>query len=171
MSAEDKRKPSFHRPGSSTGGDGGGAPPGRSSALPAAPPGFHPIRRSMTADTTAQFRRRSTVGQDWPDHAFESSRRRYSTISDDILNPSGVGLESHESSNWASVPLAFGLLPAIGGLFFQNGSAVATDAMLLGLAAIFLHWSVTQPWYVNEDRLSAIARYCVANTITGSGTT
>lgn len=53
-----------------------------------------------------------------------------------------------DMSNWASIPLAFALLPAVGGLFFNNGSALVTDAMLLGLSAIFLHWSVTNPWYV-----------------------
>jgi hypothetical protein len=42
--------------------------------------------------------------------------------------------------------LAFALLPAISGVLFKNGNAVVTDVMLLGLAGIFLHWSVTQPW-------------------------
>jgi hypothetical protein len=39
------------------------------------------------------------------------------------------------------------LLPAVGGLFFQNGSAVVTDITLLALAAIFLNWAVRLPWY------------------------
>jgi hypothetical protein len=42
--------------------------------------------------------------------------------------------------------LAFALLPAISGALFKNGSAIVTDIMLLGLAGVFLHWSVTQPW-------------------------
>jgi hypothetical protein len=33
-------------------------------------------------------------------------------------------------------------------MLFQNGSAVVTDIMLLGLAAIFLNWSVRIPWYL-----------------------
>jgi hypothetical protein len=44
--------------------------------------------------------------------------------------------------------LAFALLPALGGMFFKNGSSVITDIMLLGLAAIFLNWSVRLPWLV-----------------------
>jgi len=53
---------------------------------------------------------------------------------------------SHESSHWDSAPLAFALLPALGGLFFTNGSSVITDVMLLGFAAILLNWSVRIPW-------------------------
>jgi hypothetical protein len=45
-----------------------------------------------------------------------------------------------------SLSLAFAFLPAISGLLFKNGSAVVTDFMLLGLAGVFLNWSVTQPW-------------------------
>lgn len=57
--------------------------------------------------------------------------------------------EGHtETTGWHSAPLAFALLPALGGLLFQNGSAVVTDVMLLGLAGIFLNWSVRVPWYV-----------------------
>lgn len=83
-------------------------------------------------------------------------RRRSSNFTDyslgearDILNPrakqSGE-LPSSESSSLASASLAFALLPAIAGAVFKNGSAIATDLMLLGLAGVFLHWSVTQPW-------------------------
>jgi hypothetical protein len=50
------------------------------------------------------------------------------------------------SSHLHSIPLALALLPAIGGLFFQNGSAVFTDVTLLVLAAIFLNWSIRLPW-------------------------
>lgn len=52
----------------------------------------------------------------------------------------------YETSNWDSAPLAFALLPAIGGMLFKNGSSVMTDVMLLALAAIFLNWSVRLPW-------------------------
>lgn len=52
-----------------------------------------------------------------------------------------------EESHWHSAPLALALLPAIAGVFFQNGSAVVTDVTLLVLAAIFLNWSVRLPWY------------------------
>lgn len=70
----------------------------------------------------------------------------------DFIRP-GLGLESddlsrHEDpSHWHSSPLAFAFLPALAGLFFTNGSAFVTDALLLGLAALFLNWSVRLPWY------------------------
>jgi hypothetical protein len=135
-------------------------PSGGTFSPPAATPaGFHPIRRAMTVDESAGLRRRPTVSTSFPPSDSPVENRRHSlafsdyslnearrNLQDDILNPSGASLEHHEGSNWASVPLAFALLPAIGGLLFKNGSSVVTDVMLLGLAAIFLHWSVTQPW-------------------------
>ncbi|ROT38799.1 hypothetical protein SODALDRAFT_311822 [Sodiomyces alkalinus F11] len=114
---------------------------------PFSPPAGHSIRRSMTLDEGPRFRRH---GPSHPD-SFDAPRRRSTTSLDEareLFNPqpNGGRLPEEEGSNWASVPLAFALLPALGGIFFQNGSAVVTDVMLLGLAAIFLHWSVTQPW-------------------------
>jgi hypothetical protein len=131
---------------------------------PAAPSG-HAIRRAVTIDEASQFRRRPSMNYLSNDTQFDGPRRRSSTISDYSLNearrnlrtstdgllnprPDGLGLhESEEASSWSSAPLAFAFLPAIGGVFFKNGGAVVTDVMLLCLAAIFLHWSVTQPWY------------------------
>ncbi|RMX99630.1 hypothetical protein D0867_12028, partial [Hortaea werneckii] len=43
-------------------------------------------------------------------------------------------------------PLAFAILPGLAGLLFKNGSAFVTDALLLGLAAIFMNWSIRLPW-------------------------
>lgn len=133
-----------------------------SASLPSAPPGFHPVRRSMTVNDSSRPSQRQPSAQPSFDRSFDSPlRRRSSTFSDyslnearrnlrdDILNPSGAALEQHASSDWAWLPLAFALLPAVSGLFFKNGSSLATDIMLLALAAVFLHWSVTQPWFVS----------------------
>lgn len=98
-------------------------------------------------------------------------RRRSSNLSDyssearDILNPRpspGAYVPVSESSSLASLSLAFALLPAISGALFENGHAVVTDVMLLGLAGVFLHWSVTQPWYVGRyhPRLCLVAPCC-----------
>lgn len=152
------RKPGTSSSGGSTGVNNATAR-SASTALPPAPSGFHAIRRAMTVDESAQTRRRPLSGQSQLDgSSFESPRRRSSIYSDcslnearrnleeDILNPSVMHDERHGGSSWASLPLAFALLPAVGGLFFKNGGALVTDIMLLGLAAVFLHWSVTQPW-------------------------
>lgn len=88
---------------------------------------------------------------------MEAPPRRSSNFSEyslgearDILNPKplgeGASPVNHESSPLATLSLAFALVPGVAGVLFKNGSSVATDVMLLGLAAVFLHWSVTQPW-------------------------
>ncbi|KAL4981163.1 hypothetical protein BDW66DRAFT_124113 [Aspergillus desertorum] len=51
-----------------------------------------------------------------------------------------------EESHWHSAPLWLALLPAVAGIFFQNGSAFVTDVTLLALATVFLNWSVRLPW-------------------------
>jgi hypothetical protein len=127
----------------------------------------------MTVDDSAQLRQRAAASQSSFDRSFDSPlRRRSSTFSDyslnearrnirnDILNPGGLDLDQHPSSNWAWIPLAFALLPAISGLLFKNGSSVVTDIMLLGLAAVFLHWSVTQPWFVSSGSPTTAKHVC-----------
>ncbi|KAF6843320.1 hypothetical protein CMUS01_02232 [Colletotrichum musicola] len=122
-------------------------------------PTGHSIKRSATVDEAGQMRRRTPFGQLPTENSFAEraglGRRRSSTVSDysfgdarELLSPKPLvpTPATDDMSNWASIPLAFALLPAVGGLFFNNGSALVTDAMLLGLSAIFLHWSVTNPW-------------------------
>jgi hypothetical protein len=92
-------------------------------------------------------RRRSS---NFSDYSLREARKSFQSSTDDLLlpKPSARGHESsHDSSPWHSAPLAFALLPAIGGMLFTNGSSIITDVMLLGLAAIFLNWSVRIPWY------------------------
>lgn len=92
----------------------------------------------------------------------ELSRRRSSILSyssiedatqsfhDDIINPrtskGKTAGEENEVTHWHSTPLAFAILPALGGVFFTNGSTFVTDILLLGLAAIFMNWSIRLPW-------------------------
>lgn len=131
------------------------------SALPALP--ALPSRTSAT-----NVRRRGppsrTVsyveGTNWPQRrnstlsdSLSEARNSIRSSTDDIFLPR-VGKDSNvpvssEESHWQSAPLALALLPAIAGVFFQNGGAIVTDVTLLGLAAIFLNWSVRLPWYVN----------------------
>ncbi|KAK3990586.1 hypothetical protein QBC44DRAFT_238872 [Cladorrhinum sp. PSN332] len=105
-----------------------------------------PIRRRPTSgaynfdalDETHRIRRSSTF-----------SRYSWSEVSrdlhDDIIDP-GPMLHDDETSWRSSLPLMFAILPATVGLVFKNGSSFITDVILLGLTAVFLHWSVTAPW-------------------------
>lgn len=110
---------------------------------------------STTASpAAAKFRRNSALSD-----TVSEARQSIQNSTDYILFPrantiptekGGIGgeytVDSHHDSHWQSAPLALALLPAVGGLFFQNGSAFVTDATLLILAAIFLNWSVRLPW-------------------------
>ncbi|KAK3070494.1 hypothetical protein LTR53_010371 [Teratosphaeriaceae sp. CCFEE 6253] len=101
--------------------------------------------------------RRPPGSQNFPSQPPELLRRRSSLLSDattfteDLLNPSArhrrhTLREEEEVTHWHSTPLAFALLPALGGLLFKNGSAFTTDVLLLGLAAVFMNWSIRIPW-------------------------
>ncbi|KAL8825351.1 MAG: hypothetical protein Q9170_007826 [Blastenia crenularia] len=110
-----------------------------------------PLRRTFgRAPTSAEMssplrHRRSSTFSESIDDAKQSIR----SSTDDLLLPRvrKMGLPDQlEPSHWHSTPLALALLPALGGILFQNGSAIVTDITLLGLAAVFLNWSVRLPW-------------------------
>ena len=117
---------------------------GRSSSSPV------PTRPFARASTFGNFtapldRRRDSLVSD----SVDGAGRSFKSSTDDLLLPrvKSTGLETHhEPSHWHSAPLGLALLPAFGGLFFKNGSAVITDVTLLLLAAVFLNWSVRLPW-------------------------
>ncbi|KAI2860046.1 hypothetical protein CBS12448_5384 [Aspergillus niger] len=105
-------------------------------------------RSATFAEGTANPRnqRRNSTLSDTVSEARNSIR----SSTDDLLFPraakrSDVNL-TNEESHWHSAPLGLALLPAVAGIFFQNGSAVVTDVTLLILAAVFLNWSVRLPW-------------------------
>jgi hypothetical protein len=91
-------------------------------------------------------RRRSSLFSD----NVSETRKSLRSSTDDLLLPRAKGSGEfdyvNEPSHWHSIPLGLALLPAVGGLLFQDGSAVVTDMTLLALAAIFLNWSVRLPW-------------------------
>lgn len=105
-------------------------------------------RWSSNLDSPQPIRRRSS---NLTDFSIDDARRTIRDSTDDLLRPRPHGDDNHgaEVSHWHSAPLAFALLPALGGMFFKNGSSIVTDVMLLGLAAVFLNWSVRLPWYEN----------------------
>lgn len=124
------------------------ADPESPSALPASN-----LRRRGLASRATSFaegasgsQRRNSMLSD----SLSDARNSIRSSTDDLLflrvaNDSGD--QASEESHWQSAPLALALLPAIAGVFFQDGSAFVTDVTLLVLAAIFLNWSVRLPWY------------------------
>ncbi|PGH05742.1 hypothetical protein AJ80_08299 [Polytolypa hystricis UAMH7299] len=111
---------------------------------------FRPLGRSASAvlaehPPTPGLRRASTFSD-----TVSEARQSIKSSTDDLFLPrvderARTGIHDPESP-WQSTPLALALLPALGGLFFTNGSAVLTDISLLVLAAVFLNWSVRLPW-------------------------
>lgn len=85
-------------------------------------------------------RRRSSNVSDF------STRSMMRDSTDNLLPPRTTPAKSEDTSHWDSIPLAFAILPAVGGLFFENGSAFITDVFLLGLGGLFLHGFVRMPW-------------------------
>ncbi|KAK5797496.1 hypothetical protein VI817_003787 [Penicillium citrinum] len=93
---------------------------------------------------------------DWPQRrnstlsdSISEARNSIRSSTDDLFLPrvaKGKSQIATEESHWHSAPLGLALLPAIAGVFFQDGSAFVTDVTLLVLAAIFLNWSVRLPW-------------------------
>ena len=121
-----------------------GKMPGRTNTSPNA---HRPLGRASTfADVPHSLtKRRGSAFSDSLDDARQSMR----SSTDDLLLPRPVSpqsLSTGEHSHWHSAPLVLALLPAFGGLFFENGGALVTDLTLLGLAAVFLNWSVKLPW-------------------------
>ncbi|TQS32092.1 hypothetical protein Golomagni_07602, partial [Golovinomyces magnicellulatus] len=98
-----------------------------------------PTRR-FSSDSNASVERPIRRGSNFSEYSFSDAR--------DILNPHTAAQreDTPETSSLAGISLIFALLPAISGAIFNNGHAVVTDVMLLSLAGVFLHWSVTQPW-------------------------
>lgn len=128
-------------------GEGKGDRQGRQSPSPSRP--FHrPLSRTATLPDGRLIsgQRRSSMFSD----SVSDTRKSLRSSTDDLLLPrvseNGKFDYGSDPSHWHSVPLGLALLPAVGGLLFQDGSALVTDIMLLGLAAIFLNWSVRLPW-------------------------
>lgn len=92
------------------------------------------------------LRRRSSTLSDF---SLSEARRSFSHGTRNILNPSAAAIAQGTRDTFSvmsSLPLAFALLPALFGVFFEGGSAFITDFMLLALVFIFLRYTITQPW-------------------------
>lgn len=118
---------------------------GRATSPPVASLRQRPLGRASTsAESAPRFTRR---GSSAVSESLSETRR---SLTDDLLLPRASTDQDTqlETSHWHSLPLGLALLPALGGLFFNNGSAFVTDISLLGLAALFLNWAVRLPWLV-----------------------
>ncbi|KXT03455.1 hypothetical protein AC578_1633 [Pseudocercospora eumusae] len=78
--------------------------------------------------------------------SLEDASRSFTDDFLDLRTDNGNQKAENKLSTWHSSPLAFAILPAIAGLLFKNGSAFVTDMLILGLAGIFLNWSIRLPW-------------------------
>lgn len=118
-------------------------------------------RKSNARDNDPGMRRTSTAGPARPtglDMSPEDRRRRRSStfstfnlseasrdFQDEIVDP-GPAVK-REDITWKSwLPIMFAVIPPTAGLIFTNGTAFFSDLTLLGLATIFLHWSISAPW-------------------------
>ncbi|TQS39127.1 hypothetical protein Golomagni_00352 [Golovinomyces magnicellulatus] len=90
-----------------------------------------------------EIRQRSST---FSEYSLKDARNAFQSSTEELLLPRPIAMRNHDSSPWHSAPLAFALLPALAGILFTNGSGIVTDVMLLGLAAIFLNWTVRLPW-------------------------
>lgn len=109
-------------------------------------PGRSVRHRSSTGKTPAMdLPRRGSILSDM---SLDEARGILRAKTDEVLLPTAP-----ESSTWHSIPLAFAVLPAIAGAFLDKGESFTTDALLLLLAGIFLHWLVKFPWYVSLTSL------------------
>lgn len=104
-------------------------------------------RPSTIMEGNAQLNRRRSS---FLSETFSETRKSLRSSTDDIWLPRPKGAhdlpDEDDTSHWQSLPLVLALLPAVGGLFFTDGSAVITDITLLGLAAIFMNWALRSPW-------------------------
>lgn len=119
---------------------------------------IHPQLRQRMLNRAATFaegthssappppRRRSSLLSDLSD-----TRYSFRSSTDNLLRPSGnnamdKATSVDEPTYWISIPVVGAIVPAVVGLTFENGAPIATDILILALAAWFLHWCVRVPW-------------------------
>jgi tetrahydromethanopterin S-methyltransferase subunit G len=107
----------------------------------------------------ADWQRRNSTLSD----SLSEARNSIRSSTDGLFLPRVTEEQPLEESHWHSAPLGLALLPAIAGIFFQNGSSFVTDVTLLVLAAIFLNWSVRLPWYTTLAPHN-VTKYTETNT-------
>lgn len=106
-----------------------------------------PLGRASTFAEPSLNRRRSSI---FSSDTISEARKSIRSSTDDLFLPRANATndvhEHDENSHWHSLPLGLALLPAAGGLFFKDGSAIITDVTLLIIAAVFMNWALRMPW-------------------------
>ncbi|KAF1971894.1 hypothetical protein BU23DRAFT_590493 [Bimuria novae-zelandiae CBS 107.79] len=117
---------------------------------------INPLLRQRMLNRAATFsegaqpppvpRRRSSILSQYSD-----TRPSFRSSTDDPSRTLGNNdmeklTKTDDISIWHSAPLAFAIVPAFAGVFFQNGGALVTDILLLGFGSLFLNWCVRTPW-------------------------
>ncbi|ETN40646.1 uncharacterized protein HMPREF1541_04925 [Cyphellophora europaea CBS 101466] len=105
-----------------------------------------PLQRAATFAEPTLNRRRSSIFSE----SLSDAKRSIRSSTDDLFLPRATTTtdvhDNDESSHWHSLPLGLALFPAVGGLFFKDGSAIITDVTLLVIAAVFMNWALRMPW-------------------------
>jgi hypothetical protein len=102
-----------------------------------------PRRRASAARAEVPLAERGRRGSLLSELSLQEATMALRNTTEQVFVPT-----ASESSPWHSIPLAFAVLPAIGGVLFTNGNYFVTDVMLLFLVAVFLHWLIKFPWQV-----------------------
>lgn len=92
-------------------------------------------------------RRRSSLLSNYSDTRFS-----HQSSMDDLPRTSGKyempkSKATDEPADWISIPVVAAIVPALVGLTYDNGAAIASDLLILAMAAWFLHWCVSVPWH------------------------
>ncbi|KAL6708177.1 hypothetical protein ACN47E_003361 [Coniothyrium glycines] len=93
----------------------------------------------------APSRRRSSLISDLSD-----SRYSLRSSTDNLRSAGNTAMENEPAQDgptvWTSLPVVLAVVPPIIGLTVHNGAAIATDVVILALAAWFLNSCVRMPW-------------------------
>lgn len=130
--------------------EGAAGPSSRTADAASHPSPNRPARHMRTSSGKPSVSELPRRGSILSDMSLDDARGLLRTKTDEVLAPTAP-----ESSTWHSIPLAFAVAPAIAGAFLDKGEIFTTDALLLVLAGIFLHWLVKFPWYVSITSFGA----------------
>ena len=132
-----------------------GAPPEGTAAEPQIPPQLRQrmLSRAATFAEGAQSpsarplrRRRSSVLSDLSDSRYSTRSSTDNLLRNADAFDKGTALEG--GMHWLSSPVLLAILPAVGGLLYEDGARKLTDLFIMALTAWILHACYMWPWQV-----------------------